>query len=96
MIEQNGDGLRVQSPMLIANANALLEAGRRFFNGAGSSKVVFDLGQVQDADSSALAVIFGWMRTARAVNVDVRIVNPPASLISLAALYGVSESLPLA
>jgi len=31
MIEKYGDGLRVTGPMLIANASALLEAGRGFF-----------------------------------------------------------------
>ena len=33
MIEKSGDGLRVTGPMLIANASALLEAGRGFLRG---------------------------------------------------------------
>jgi phospholipid transport system transporter-binding protein len=49
-----------------------------------------------DADSSALAVLFAWLRDARRQGAEFRIVNPPAGLLSLAALYGVDEFLPLA
>jgi phospholipid transport system transporter-binding protein len=97
MIEQNGDGLRVTGPMLIANASALLEAGRGFLRSrAGSGELVFDLSAVEETDSSALSVIFGLLRTARDCGVTMRVAHPPASMISQAALYGVSDSLPLA
>ena len=97
MIEQNGDGLRVTGPMLIANASALLEAGRGFLRSRiGSGEIVFDLSSVEETDSSALSVIFGLLRTARDCAVTMRIAHPPASMISQAALYGVSDSLPLA
>jgi phospholipid transport system transporter-binding protein len=43
-----------------------------------------------------LSVVLAWLRTAGERGVALRIVNPPASLISLATLYGVSELLPLA
>ena len=95
MIEKRGDGLRVSGQMLIAGATSLLESGRRLLT-SGGGDVVFDLSDVEETDSSALSVIFGWLRTAKSLGVRVRIVNPPASMISLAALYGVSESLPLA
>lgn len=97
MIELNGDGLRVTGPMLIANASALLEAGRDFLRSrAASGELVFDLSSVEETDSSALSVIFGLLRTARDCGVTMRIAHPPASMISQAALYGVSDSLPLA
>ena len=97
MIEQNGDGLRVTGPMLIANASALLEAGRGFLRSrAGAGELVFDLSPVEETDSSALSVIFGLLRTARDCGVTMRVAHPPASMISQAALYGVSDSLPLA
>lgn len=95
MIEKHGDALRVSGPMLIAGATNLLESGRRLLASAGGD-VVFDLSTVEETDSSALSVIFGWLRTAKSLGVKVRFTNPPASMISLAALYGVSESLPLA
>ena len=97
MIEQNGNELRITVPMLIANASALLEAGRDFWRGGGGAgEVVFDLSAVTETDSSALSVVFGWLRTARERSVSVRVAHPPASMISQAELYGVSDSLPLA
>ena len=100
MIEEKGDGLGVSGPMLIANANALLKAGRGFLRAAAAStvaskEIIFDLSAVAETDSSALSVIFGLLRTARECGVTLRIANPPASMLSQAALYGVSESLSL-
>ena len=95
MIEKKGNGLCVTGPMLIANANALLNAGRGFLR-ASAGEIVFDLSAVAETDSSALSVIFGLLRTARECGVTLRVANPPASMISQAALYGVSESLSLA
>ena len=95
MIEQSGNGLRVSGPMLITNASALLEAGRGFLRSA-SGELVLDLSAAEETDSSALSVIFGLLRTARERGVTMRVANPPASMISQAALYGVAETLPLA
>jgi phospholipid transport system transporter-binding protein len=97
MIEQNGNELRITVPMLIANASALLEAGRGFLRaGDRAGELVFDLSAVEETDSSALSVVFGWLRTARERKVSLRVAHPPASMISQAELYGVSDSLPLA
>ena len=98
MIEQTADGqLRVSGPMLNANATALLVSGRGFLRpGAAATGIVFDLSAVEETDSSALAVIFGWLRAARERGVTLRITQPPSSMTSLAALYGVSDLLPLA
>ena len=103
MIERKDDGLCVTGPMLIANANALPKAGRGFLRAAagstaaaGSSEIIFDLSAVAETDSSALSVIFGLLRTARECGVTLRVAHPPASMISQAALYGVSDSLSLA
>jgi ABC-type transporter Mla MlaB component len=100
MIEMKADGLCVTGPMLIANANALLLAGRGFLRGAigsaaaaGARELTIDLAQVAETDSSALSVIFGLFRTAREGGLTLRVANPPASMISQAALYGVSDSL---
>ena len=97
MIEKLGDGFRVTGTMLVADATALLEVGRSLLQGAGGvSAMVVDLSSVEETDSSALGVVFGLLRTARQLDVALRIAHPPASMISLAALYGVSDSLPLA
>lgn len=92
MIERIEGGLRVTAPMVIANATALLQAGRELLHG----NMVLDLAAVSEADSSALSLIFAWLRDAHKRRATLRIVHPPASLLSLAALYGVSELLPLA
>lgn len=92
MIEKIDGGLRVTAPMVIANASALLQAGRELLHGS----MVLDLAAVSEADSSALTLIFAWLRDAHRRRATLRIVHPPASLLSLAALYGVSELLPLA
>jgi phospholipid transport system transporter-binding protein len=97
MIEQTGNGLRVTVPMVIANASALLEAGRRFLSAAPrSGEVVIDLATVAEADSSALTLVFAWLRTAHERDSKLCLVHPPASMISLAELYGVFDFLPLA
>jgi phospholipid transport system transporter-binding protein len=97
MIEKNGDGLRVTGPMLIANASALLDTGRDFLRAVtGTKEILFDLSSVEETDSSALSVVFGLLRTARDRGLALRIAHPPASMISQAELYGVSDSLPLA
>ena len=100
MIEEKSDGLCVTGPMLIANANALLDAGRGFLRAAASTaasrEITFDLSAVAETDSSALSVIFGLLRTARECGVLLRVANPPASMLSQAALYGVSDTLAFA
>ena len=97
MIEASSDGLRVSGPMLIAGATELLASGRRFLSSAGKANaVVFDLSAVEETDSSALSVIFGLLRTARERGLTLRVAQVPASMVSQAALYGVSDSLPLA
>ncbi len=97
MIEQNADGLRVSGPMLIANASALLEAGRGLLRAAvASTEVELDLSAVEETDSSALSVIFCLLRSAHERDVTMRVAHPPASMVSQAALYGVSDFLPLA
>lgn len=96
MIEKTENGYRVTVPMLIANARALLEAGRGLLRAESGKNVSLDLEPVQEVDSSALAVIFGLQRSLSVRGMALRVDNPPASLLSLAGLYGVSDSLPLA
>jgi phospholipid transport system transporter-binding protein len=98
MIEKHGEGvLRVTGPMLIANASALLDAGRGFLRTAtAGASFVLDLSAVEETDSAALSAIFGFLRTARDCGVTLSVAHAPGSMISQAALYGVSDSLSLA
>ncbi|MBL8398485.1 MAG: STAS domain-containing protein [Candidatus Accumulibacter sp.] len=98
MIEPVDGRLRVTTPMVIANARALLDAGRGLLNSASpaSGTILLDLAGVDAVDSSALGVVLAWLRSAAAQNLSLRLVGPPANLLSLAKLYGVDELLPLA
>ena len=98
MIELNGNELRVRGSMLIADAPALLAAGRGFLAGlpGAGGEVVLDLSAVNEADSAALGVVFALQRSASARGQALRLANPPAGLLSLAGLYGVTDALPLA
>ena len=93
MIRESLGRFMVEGAMNHDTAKSLLEAGRAAL-AAGAP--LFDLSAVAEVDSSGLAVIFGWQRAADAQGKKVRIAHPPANLVSLAELYGVSALLPLA
>ncbi len=92
MIRDAGDRIEVAAPLTLGQARQMLEAGSALLQ---KPENVFDLSGVQEVDSSGLTVIFGWARAARRQGKTARIINPPQSLLSLAALYGVTELLPL-
>jgi phospholipid transport system transporter-binding protein len=88
MIERDGNALRVSGALTIANAASLCEAGKQQF---GDGDLVVDLSAVTDVDSSALSVLFEWQREARRRGHAITFRQLPASLQSLAALYGVAD-----
>ena len=92
MIEVNGDCLSVSVPMTMANATALEAKGMALLP---ASSGVVELQAVRELDSSALAVIFSWQRAAKLAGREVKIAHAPESLLSLAALYDVTELLSL-
>lgn len=93
MIRVAGDCLAVDGAMTLPNASALLAEGLEALT---RDSAVFDLAAVSEVDSSSIAVVFGWMREARRLGKNLRVVNPPQDMLSLATVYGVSELLPLA
>lgn len=97
IVDEERTVLQIRGPMLIAGASALLDAGRKALRSTDAAQAaVLDLAGVQEVDSSALSVLLAWLRTAAKCGVSLRLASPPASLLSLAALYGVSELLPFA
>lgn len=76
--------------LTVINAKAALDQGLAAIRGG---QTVFDLATVKTADSSAVAVLLAWQRAARKSGVALSYVNLPASLKSLAALYGVDALL---
>jgi phospholipid transport system transporter-binding protein len=93
MIERETGRLVVKVPLVIANARGLLEAGRAALQ---PGEQIFDFSEVTEADSSALAVMLGWLRAATLSRSTVKFANIPNGVVSLAELYGVTELLPLA
>jgi phospholipid transport system transporter-binding protein len=90
MIEVLPGRLRVTSPMRMAQASALLAAGCKALQ---PGEQIVDLGAVSDVDSSAVAVLLGWLRAAPHSRSTLRFARIPASIAALADLYGVSELL---
>lgn len=91
MTRVEGERLFVSGPATLATAAQLLEQARGALD-AGVRAI--DLGEVTELDSSLLAVLFAWMRAAKAGGRPLALARLPADLKSLAQLYGVAELLP--
>lgn len=91
MIREEGSKAFVEGAMTLATASALVGLGKEAI---GRAVDVFDLSEVTEADSSALAVVFDWVRVAGAQGKKLVLVNIPQNLLSLAAVYGVGDLLP--
>jgi phospholipid transport system transporter-binding protein len=61
----------------------------------GQDALVIDMAAVTEVDSAAVSLLLHWQRAAMAAGHQLHLKQPPASLLSLAALYGVEEFLPL-
>jgi phospholipid transport system transporter-binding protein len=92
VIELESGRLVVKVPLIMANARGLLEAGRSALQ---PGEQVFDFSEVGEADSSAIAVMLGWLRAAGASRSTLKFAHVPVGVLSLAELYGINELLPL-
>jgi len=92
MIERQAGRLVVKVPLTLVNARSLLDAG---CSALAEGEQVFDFSEVSEADSSALAVMLGWLRAAAATRSTVKFAHIPTGVRSLAELYGLTELLPL-
>jgi phospholipid transport system transporter-binding protein len=90
MIACNDGRCTVQGPVTVNNVVSLLAQGAERFTG---KHVVVDLSGVTEVDSSALSMLLEWRREAVRNGREIRYRNLPASLKSLAELYGVTELL---
>ena len=91
MIRRDGERLYVSGPVTLANVAGLLEEARAAF--ADGVRAV-DLGEVTELDSSLLAVLFSWLREAKARGRELSFAHLPQDLVTLAQLYGVAQLLP--
>ncbi|MBY0340508.1 MAG: STAS domain-containing protein [Rhodocyclaceae bacterium] len=91
----SGNPIEIGGALTLDRATAVLQTGCNAL-AASTGDAVFDLGRVEAVDSSGLAVVFAWLREAHASGRKVVFTRPPQQLLSLAAVYGVSDMLPLA
>jgi len=91
VIRRDGERLYVSGPVTLANVAGLLEEARAAF--ADGVRAV-DLGEVTELDSSLLAVLFSWLREAKARGRELSFAHLPQDLVTLAQLYGVAQLLP--
>ena len=93
MIRREGDRIVIAGPVTLENVTGVLAEGIAHVR-AGASQV--DMAEVSELDSSLLAALLALLREARLVNRSLALSNLPASLQTLANLYGVEELLPVA
>jgi phospholipid transport system transporter-binding protein len=55
--------------------------------------VTIDLSAITEVDSTAVSLLLQWQREASAKGRKLTLLAPPASLVSLAKLYGVEDFL---
>ncbi|MEO6025180.1 MAG: STAS domain-containing protein [Burkholderiales bacterium] len=80
--------LRLSGAVVIDKVSELLEAGRRYVS---QSDLTLDCSAVETVDSSALALILDWRRSAEASGKKLAISGLPESLKTLADLYAVTD-----
>jgi len=91
MIRREGGRVVLSGAVTLANVAALKEEGGRHLQ---EGVRVVDLGEVNEMDSSLVALLLAWLREARARNAELAFANPPDSLRTIARLYGVEALLP--
>ena len=89
-LANDGGRLRVSGPLTLASAAVLAGEAEQFMAGT----LVIDLSAVTEVDSSALSLLFEWRRVAQRRQCTLTFCSLPASLASLAELYGVTDLIP--
>ncbi len=79
-----GDLTIVQAESLLAECNGL----------PNSESLVIDFAKVMHVDTASISLMFEWLRHAQANKCDLKFTNFPQNLLSLIALYGVSDLIP--
>lgn len=91
LIETQGNTLRISGAMTLENVNALLEESNAAFT---AENLEMDLAGVSEVDSTAVSLMFEWLRQAHKRNISLTFVNLPANLVNMATLYGVLDLIP--
>lgn len=92
MIERQGDRLLVRGAVTLADVLQWREAGIKAID---RDALTFDLGGIEEADSSALSLLMEWQRHAKSLGYSIRYANMPANMRGLAEVYGVLDLIAL-
>lgn len=92
MIERDGDRLFVRGSVTLADVLQWREAGIKAID---RDALTFDLGGIDEADSSALSLLMEWQRHAKSMGYRISFANMPENMRGLADVYGVLGLLPL-
>ena len=90
-IRRDGNTLKLEGPIHMANARALMGEGTALL---GPDIASIDMAGVTEVDSAAVSLLLEWQRQMSKHNTRLRFANLPENVKSLAALYGVTELLP--
>ncbi|HEY8085701.1 MAG TPA: STAS domain-containing protein [Methylophilaceae bacterium] len=90
LFTQQGNKLAIHSAITVDTVATLLGEVIPLLK----SPLEIDLEKVPDVDSSAISLMFEWLRLAKQNNAVLSYCNLPENLTSLAALYGVLEMIP--
>lgn len=96
MITRTGDHWLVSGNVTMATVNALFREGMKLLADSNpSSDMVIDFAKLEKVDSSAVSLMLVCLREARRIKANLRFINVPDNLMSLAKLYGVAELMQL-
>jgi len=90
-IESQGSTLRISGAMTLENVNAVLGESEAAFT---SANLEMDLSGVTEVDSTAVSLMFEWLRQAHSRKISLTFVNLPPNLVNMATLYGVLDLIP--
>ncbi|HCI52924.1 MAG TPA: anti-sigma-factor [Gallionella sp.] len=91
MIELTEDALLLSGRLTMSTVPALYESGLKVLS---EKDLQVDMSRVETVDSAAVSMLLGWSRAAQARQGALRVTGIPASLLTLANLYGVADMLP--
>ena len=85
--------LSVSGALTVSSVTALLPQGRRAIACLSADRAVLDLAGVSASDSSGLALVVDWLRTARERKLTLSVRNVPSQMAALATVSGLDALL---
>lgn len=83
----------ISGDLLLNDIEQLLAGDERV---SGSTALEIDMSGVSEVDSATISLLFEWLRQAKDSQCQLVYTNLPATLTSLATLYGVLDLIPQA